>query len=147
MLSHSSTPFAYCFSNPDARLLSQLFTRHCTFPSDHFHSVAPSFPLQHFTRSPSPWPPHRTLSYLLSNPRTSSFGRNLPKPLFHSADLFTTPVSLAWPRVLHIFLPLNPNNRAIEETHEVHELVFSEKQTQIDRPESSGRLYGFSAWR
>lgn len=86
MLSYSFTPFPYCVSNPDAPHLSTLPPLHCTLPSDRSILLPWAFfSFQHFniltsvsTRYPSPWPPHRTLSYFLSNPRTSVLAKLYP---------------------------------------------------------------------
>ncbi len=154
-------------------LLSQLFPPHHTLPSDRFHSVAPSFPLQHFniltsvpTRSPGLWPPLRTHSYFLSNPRTSLSGQTLPGPLFQKADLIATrtlqshwlgSVFCAF-NFLHLFLFISFSSalwlRTRGKAWRAGISILGEKKqhkkkkpTQIDRPESSEWLYGFSAQR
>lgn len=80
MLSHSFSHISYCFSNPDCPDSNPLSS------SDSFHSVAPSFPLQHFHILTSV--STCILSYFLSNPRNFLLAKH--QSLLLTALLFTT---------------------------------------------------------
>ena len=126
--------------------LDQLFTQHFR----RFHSVAPRSLLQRFS---IPWPPLSALPYYLpyylSDSRTAlleelSLKLHIRTHTTASSSVWRSPQHLLL--FLHIFFLFSLSStlwlRNREEAQRAEFSILGEK-AQIDRPDSSGWLYGF----